>query len=335
MQSYALLPFTVFCLDAANIEEPKGRLKTPAEQQEEQKRINRLSEKKALKSPPVESPSEKADKAPHPAPPSTPIPAPAASRPHPASYRRAKRGLVEPKSDARRAVEAEMRASKLAIDNARLQERVARRETLPSSPINTPEEAIGELKAGNARFVDGRRVRTLLSFQDIDLRRELVKGQKPFAAIVTCSDSRMVDNFLFDQEIGRLFTIREAGNCPDTQGIASVEYAVEHLGVKLVVLLGHSACGAVKAVAESGHKALPGNLWSLQAAMAGLAEATPEDPNEAPGERLQRMERNNAKRQAKVLVDRSPILQHMIHQHKVKVVAAFYDLGSGIVEFID
>jgi hypothetical protein len=193
--------------------------------------------------------------------------------------------------EAKRLAEAEARASRLAAENARLQEALARKEAPAPAEIKDAEAALAELRAGNLRFAEGRRVRTLLSSQDPGLRQSLAKGQAPFAVIVTCSDSRVMDNLLFDQELGRLFTIREAGNCPDIQGLASVEYAVEHLGSKLVVLLGHTSCGAVKAVQEAGGKPLPGNLWSLQAAMAGLLETTPEDPNEGSSEYLRHGQR--------------------------------------------
>ncbi len=198
--------------------------------------------------------------------------------------------------DSKRLVEAEARAARLAAENAKLQEALAKKDAPAHQvEIRNPEAALAELKAGNQRFVEGRRVRTLLTSQDSALRETLVKGQSPFAVIVTCSDSRVMDNFVFDQEMGRIFTIREAGNCPDVQGVASVEYAAEHLGSSLVVLLGHTFCGAVKAVAEAQGKPLPGNLWSLQAAMAGLLETTHEDPNESAAEHLRHLETNNAR----------------------------------------
>jgi len=254
--------------------------------------------------------------APHPAP--TP-------RPRPAT-----RSVADPKL-----ANAEARAAKLAAENAKLQEALARKELPSSGEIRTPGEALVELKAGNARFAEGRRVRTLLSSQDPELRQALSKGQAPFAVIVTCSDSRLMDNFIFDQELGRLFTIREAGNCPDIQGVASVEYAVEHLGSKLVVVLGHTACGAVKAVSEAGGKPLPGNLWSLQAAMAGLLETTPEDPNESTAEHLRHLETNNAIRQAQAVLDRSELVRHLVSSGKLQVLPAVYDLASGKVRFLE
>ncbi len=234
-----------------------------------------------------------------------------------------------------RASEAELRAGKLLEENAQLQQEIARRQGYTLKPVATPDEARAELLAGNERFVAGYRTRTLLSRQDIDLRDTLSRGQSPFAVIVTCSDSRLADNLLFDQELGRLFTIREAGNCPDIQGLASIEYAVEHLGSKFVVVLGHTACGAVKAVKESHGVPLPGNLWSLQAAMAGLLETCHEDPNEHPNAYLTRLAETNARRQAQSITDRSTIVSHLVSTGKVKVAAALYDLVSGRVKFLE
>lgn len=240
-----------------------------------------------------------------------------------------------PAQDQRRLQEAEARSARLAQDNARLQQEMAKGQGLSMAEIKTPDQGLAELKTGNERFVAGKRVRTLLALQDPELRMTLSKGQAPFAVVVTCSDSRLMDNFIFDQELGRLFTIREAGNSPDLQGIASAEYAVEHLGSKIVVVLGHTACGAVKAVKEAKGKPLPGNLWSLQAGMTGLLESAHEDPNEGADQYLRLLERNNAKRQAQAMVDRSEILRHQMSGGKVKVVPAVYDLASGVVTFFE
>lgn len=240
-----------------------------------------------------------------------------------------------PVQDTRRLQEAEARSARLAQDNARLQQEMAKGQGLSMADIKTADQGLAELKSGNERFVSGKRVRTLLALQDPELRMNLSKGQAPFAVIVTCSDSRLMDNLIFDQELGRLFTIREAGNSPDLQGIASAEYAVEHLGSKVVVVLGHTACGAVKAVKEANGKPLPGNLWSLQAGMTGLLESTHEDPNEGADQYLRLLERNNAKRQAQAMVDRSEILRHLMTGGKLKVVPAVYDLASGVVTFFE
>ncbi len=198
---------------------------------------------------------------------------------------------------------------------------------------DAPSAALAELSAGNARFVGGKRVRTLDTGRDAAMRAALVGGQAPFAVVITCSDSRVPDALLFDQEAVRLFTILEAGNAPDLQGIASAEYAAEHLGSKLIVVMGHSSCGAVKAVREANGKPLPANLWALQAGMAGLLESTPQDPNEDAKGHLGRLEEANARRQAQALLDRSALLRDLAAAEKVWIVPALYHLASGKVTF--
>jgi carbonic anhydrase len=194
---------------------------------------------------------------------------------------------------------------------------------------------LAELKAGNKRYQEGKRTRSLHTTEDAHVREVLATGQHPLAAIVTCSDSRVVDNFIYDQEPGRLFTVREAGNSPDIQGIASVEYAVEHLGCKVVVIMGHTACGAVKAVADANGAPLPGNLWVFQASMAGLLESTPRTAGETPGAYQKRLARVNAIRQVKFMIQRSGILRKELAEGEIKILPALYDLASGSVTFLD
>ncbi|HWQ09233.1 MAG TPA: carbonic anhydrase, partial [Holophaga sp.] len=117
--------------------------------------------------------------------------------------------------------------------------------------------------------------------------------------------------------------------------LASIEYALEHLGAKAVVVLGHTSCGAVKAVLAAHGHPLPGNLWSLQAAMAGLLESTPEDPNETAGDYADRLAAANARRQAQGILDRSELVRHLAAAGKVKVVPALYSLASGTVRFLE
>jgi carbonic anhydrase len=199
----------------------------------------------------------------------------------------------------------------------------------------TPVTVLAELKAGNKRYLEGKRTRSLRTAEDAHVREVLATGQHPLAAIVCCSDSRVVDSFIFDQEPGRLFTVREAGNSPDIQGIASVEYAVEHLGCKLVVVMGHTSCGAVKAVADANGAPLPGNLWVFQASMAGLLESTPKLAGETPSAYQKRLARVNAVRQAKFMTQRSAILKHELAEGEIKILPALYDLASGSVTFLD
>ena len=203
----------------------------------------------------------------------------------------------------------------------------------PAEAPDSPSAALAELAAGNARFVAGKRTRTLDTGHDAAMRAALVGGQAPFAVVITCSDSRVPDALVFDQEAGRLFTIREAGNSPDLQGLASAEYAAEHLGSKLIVVMGHTSCGAVKAVREANGQPLPGNLWALQAGMAGLLESTPQDPNEDAKAHAARLEEANARRQAQAMLDRSALLRGLAATEKLWVVPAVYHLASGKVQF--
>lgn len=235
----------------------------------------------------------------------------------------------------RMALALDVRAAKLENENARLRQQLALAGGSPPAAVIDSATALQELAAGNLRFVSGTRVRTLLSTQDPELRERLATSQAPFAVIITCSDSRLADNLIFDQELGRLFTIREAGNSPDTQSLASVEYALEHLGSKIVVVMGHVGCGAVKAVEEANGKPLPGNLWSLQAAMSGLLETTPQQPAELDSTYLRRLVERNAQRQAQAVLSRSELVRELVVKGKVKVVPAVYDLASGKVAWLD
>ena len=232
--------------------------------------------------------------------------------------------------------DAEREVSNLFVTNALFQAELAKRtEIISVDDVNTPEAAMAELEAGNIRFSKGWRVRTLLAGQDPDLRASLEKGQSPFAVVVTCSDSRAMDNLIFDQELGRLFSIRVAGNSPDTLGIASIEYAVEHLKSKVVVIMGHTKCGAVGAVADAHGHPLPDNMYIFQDLMKGLLEEVPKDPNEPDASYKDRLEVENAKRQAQVVYDRSKIVQEFVDEKKIWLLPASYDLGTGRVTFFN
>jgi carbonic anhydrase len=252
------------------------------------------------------------------------------------SYREeaSKSRAKQPAKEGERGKDA-ARLKALEQENARLRQELAQRSGANAgSESATPDGALAELKSGNSRFASGARTRTQMGYNDAALRATLAKGQAPFAVIVTCSDSRLADNFIFDQELGRLFTVREAGNCPDTQGLASIEYAVEHLGSKVVVVMGHESCGAVKAVLQAGPTPLPGNLWSLQAAMSGLVESVHHAAGEPEATHLSHLVEANAVRQAQAVVARSGLIQHLCAGGQLKVIPAVYDLASGQVRFL-
>jgi carbonic anhydrase len=183
----------------------------------------------------------------------------------------------------------------------------------------TPEAALTLLAQGNQRYVDHK----LTSFQeDLQiLRSDTEEKQEPFAAVLSCADSRVPVELVFDQSIGHLFVVRVAGNVETPDTIASLEYGAAVLGVKAIVVLGHTNCGAVKATMAG--KSVPGQISSLyqyiHPAIAGSS-----------GE-LVKATKQNAALQATVLGEASPVLSELIRQKKLAVRGAIYDIGSGKV----
>ena len=197
-----------------------------------------------------------------------------------------------------------------------------------------PLEALARLSAGNARFATGRRNRSATAGDDAAERVTTAKGQHPFAAILTCADSRVPPELLFDQSLGDLFVVRNAGNIADPLGEGSLEYAVEHLGVRLIIVLGHGSCGAVTAVATSAGQ-LPGHLADIQRGMPGLREFALERGKAGPPEAVipAAVERN-ACAQAAALVQGSEALREALAAGAIAVLPANYDLASGVVGFL-
>jgi carbonic anhydrase len=158
-------------------------------------------------------------------------------------------------------------------------------------------------------------------------REDLAKGQHPFAVVVGCADSRVAPEIVFDQGLGDLFVVRVAGQVLSDPDLASIEYAVEHLGARTVVVLGHERCGAVKAVVEGGE--LHGHLPSFVPAIApAVARARAEG-----GDVLDRAVRANVERLVAELTRCEPILAENAYFGHVQFVGARYDLDSGEVEF--
>ncbi len=186
----------------------------------------------------------------------------------------------------------------------------------------TGDEALAKLMAGNTRFVAGQ----FSHPNQTAARREEVSsdGQHPFAIILTCSDSRVPPEVIFDQGIGDLFVIRVAGNIADDVVTGSIEYAAEHLHTPLLVVLGHSKCGAVTATAAGGE--LEGHLPSL----AKIIQPAVERAKGEPGELVPNAIRLNALLTADGLKSQ-PVLAHLIEAGRLKVVAAHYDLDGGQV----
>src|SRR5437763_742482 len=166
-------------------------------------------------------------------------------------------------------------------------------------PAVAPPEAISKLKEGNARYTSGNLQHP---GQTTERRTELVKTQHPFATILSCSDSRVPPEIVFDQGLGDLFVVRVAGNIADDAALASMEYAIEHLGPRLIVGLGHERCGAVDAAVKGGEA--PGHLGSLITAIAPAVASS----KGKPGDRLDNAVRANVARVVEQLRSSEPIL---------------------------
>lgn len=202
---------------------------------------------------------------------------------------------------------------------------LANEHAAPAGP--TPDAVLGQLKAGNARFVAGKPAHPDAT---VARRKELTQGQHPKAAILGCADSRVPPELIFDEGLGDLFVVRVAGNVADPIDVGSVEYAAEHLGTQLVVVLGHHSCGAVKATADSGGKA-EGNIGAIVAEIAPAVEQAKASPGKEG--LVNDAVHFNARRAAAALKERSPILAKLLEEGKLKVVVGIYDLESGKVEF--
>lgn len=188
-------------------------------------------------------------------------------------------------------------------------------------------ESLRLLAEGNARFVEGRRQGDRYGPAR---RAEVASEQHPIAIVLSCSDSRVPSEIVFDQGIGDLFVVRVAGNVLDEINIGSIEYGAEHLHAPLVVVLGHQRCGAVTAAVEGGEA--PGHIGSIVEALApavGEARKICRD-----GDLVEAASHANVRRVVRKLGERSSILAHLITTGKLSVVGAYYDLDSGKVEFL-
>ncbi|MGE5271475.1 MAG: carbonic anhydrase [Thiohalocapsa sp.] len=200
-------------------------------------------------------------------------------------------------------------------------------ELAASSPVQaqsmkSPAEALQALVEGNKRFVERK-----LTFYQEDLgilKQNTAEKQEPFASVLSCADSRVPVELVFDQSIGHVFVNRVAGNIATTEIIASIEYGAAVLGTKVIMVLAHGNCGAVKATIDG--KAVPGQISSLYRYIRPAV-------NQA-GPNLRAATEANAKIQAQLLKESSPVLAGLIKDGKLSVVAAFYDVENGKVTLL-
>jgi carbonic anhydrase len=207
---------------------------------------------------------------------------------------------------------------------------IAKETKAPPKPENvlSPDASLKRLKDGNTRYVDGVSRR-----HDFKHEREaLAGGQNPYAAILSCADSRIAPEYAFDSGRGDLFVCRVAGNFANDESIASLEYASAILNVPLILVLGHDACGAVDATIKSlkDDKQLPGHMPTL---VAGLAPAVKAAAQQA-GNQLDNAIRQNVIDTVARLKSAAPILNAAVDQNKLRVVGGIYRLKDGQVDMV-
>jgi len=208
-------------------------------------------------------------------------------------------------------------AGSLAAMGAGLPQRGAAASPPPAGV--SPEQLLGRLMAGNRRFLDN----DFPSLSKVAEKREVLReGQAPYAAIVSCSDSRVVPNFVFVQGMGELFVVRVAGNFPDDLVIASLEYSIAHLGSRLVMVLGHENCGAIKSV----YSAIESNARLIAPGIKSVVRArgSADDAVEA-----------NVRAAVEKLKSTPPVISKEVAAKRVLVVGGLYHLGSGQVTLIE
>ncbi|HYW14044.1 MAG TPA: carbonic anhydrase [Longimicrobium sp.] len=189
--------------------------------------------------------------------------------------------------------------------------------------IRTPLDAMAELIAGNRRFMEGRTVgphRTMARVQ------ELAGAQAPFAAVLSCADSRVPVEILFDQGVGDLFVCRAAGNVVTPEMIGSLEFGTLVLGARALVVLGHTGCGAVKATIAGD--AVPGQISALYRHIQPAVDRV-------ASRELEEVSRENVRVQANLLRTSSPVIAQLVREDKLMVAGAVYDIATGRVTLLD
>ena len=184
------------------------------------------------------------------------------------------------------------------------------------------DEALKLLQAGNQRYVDGK-LNSVTADELARRRTELAQGQKPFAIIVCCSDSRVGPEIVFDQELGNIFVVRTAGEVLDAAGIGSIEYAVAHLGSPLLLVLGHEKCGAVAAAVADAKE--PGHIDSI---IKAIRPAVKRSEGEK-GDQLDNAIQANVQDIVAHLKKSKPVLANQVNAGKLRVIGATVSLSTG------
>jgi carbonic anhydrase len=201
--------------------------------------------------------------------------------------------------------------------------------TKDTQSATTPDQALARLKEGNARFLAGQMLHCDLRTQV----KDTAKGQAPFAAILGCMDSRVPPELVFDQRIGDIFSVRIAGNFVNTDILGSLEYATKVARAKLIVVLGHTDCGAVKGAVDNVKLGnLTATLASIRPAVLKI-ERVEGDRTSKNKKFVQSVAEQNAKDAAAMLASRSSVVASLVKEHELKIVSAMHDVSTGAVSW--
>jgi carbonic anhydrase len=187
----------------------------------------------------------------------------------------------------------------------------------------SPDAALRELMDGNRRFTAERM--TAYEHDLAVLKQHTIEKQEPFAAVLSCADSRVPVELVFDQSIGHIFVTRVAGNIASSEIVASLEYGAAVLGTKVILVMGHGGCGAVKATIQA--KEVPGQISALYPHIQPAIDQA--------GPHLEPAIKANARIQAALLREASTVISGLLKEKKLKVVAAYYDIASGTVTTLE
>ncbi|HEY4709772.1 MAG TPA: carbonic anhydrase [Candidatus Acidoferrales bacterium] len=202
--------------------------------------------------------------------------------------------------------------------------------TQETQAATTADQALLRLKAGNERFRTGRSLHCDLVGQI----KATAKGQAPFAAVLGCMDSRVAPELVFDQQLGDILTVRVAGNIVNTDNLGSLEYATKVLGTKLIVVLGHSECGAIKGAIDDVKL---GNVTALLSNIrpAVLKVAAGDGDHTSKNKKfVQEVADQNARDAASLLTARSEVLAAQLKEHQIKIVSAMHDVSTGAIRWL-
>ena len=194
-----------------------------------------------------------------------------------------------------------------------------------ADPKVTADTVLAELKAGNEHHVQHKYQHP---HETVARQRELTAGQHPHAQILSCSDSRVPPEIIFDQGLGDLFVVRVAGNVATDVELGSLEYGAEHLHIPLIVVLGHESCGAVTAAVQGGE--VEGHI----AALVNLIKPAVEKSKAMPGDKISNAVRTNVQLVVQQLRTSTPVLSELVTHGKIKIVGAVYSLDTGKVTWL-